>query len=279
MKRVSIFVGLCLIAPCLAPAQLTAPNEAGVAMGHLHLNVRDVDAQKKFWIEAMGATPAKLGPMDVMKLPGVLIMFRKGEPSGGTKGSVVNHLGFKVRDIKQSVEKMKAAGANFVTRTEVGGGRATGDYWLNPAQKAHQAFIMAPDDVKIELTEDPALSVPIAHHHVHFNTAALDDTKAWYVKTFGAAGGKRGQFEAADVPGANLTFSGAGEPVAGTKGRSLDHIGFEVKNLEAFCKRLEESGVKFDSPYRKVPALGISIAFFTDPWGTYIELTEGLNRL
>ena len=59
----------------------------------------------------------------------------------------------------------------------------------------------------------------------------------------------------------------------------MDHIGFEVRDLEAFCKKLESMGVKFDVPYRKVPALGIAIAFFTDPWGTYIELTEGLNKL
>jgi hypothetical protein len=32
-------------------------------------------------------------------------------------------------------------------------------------------------------------------------------------------------------------------------------------------------------PYRTVPALGIAIAFFTDPWGTYIELTEGLDKI
>jgi hypothetical protein len=29
-------------------------------------------------------------------------------------------------------------------------------------------------------------------------------------------------------------------------------------------------------PYRKVPNLGIAIAFLTDPQGVYIELTEGL---
>jgi catechol 2,3-dioxygenase-like lactoylglutathione lyase family enzyme len=269
---------LCLV-PGPAGAQLAAPNDAGVAMGHLHLNARDTDAQKNFWTEVMGGTAVKLGPMDAVKFPGVLVMFRKGEPSGGTKGSVVNHLGFKVRDMKQSVEKMKAAGAVFVTQTEVSSGRATGDYYMNPAQKAFQAYVMGPDEVKIELTEDPSMSVPIAHHHVHFNNSALEDMKAWYVKTFGAVGGKRGPFEAADVPGANLTFSGSNAAVTATKGRSLDHIGFEVKNLEAFCKKIEASGAKFDVPYRKVPALGISIAFFTDPWGTYIELTEGLDKL
>ena len=49
--------------------------------------------------------------------------------------------------------------------------------------------------------------------------------------------------------------------------------------LEAFCKKLEASGVKFEIPYRKVPSLGLSIAFLTDPWGTRIELTEGLGKI
>jgi len=65
--------------------------------------------------------------------------------------------------------------------------------------------------------------------------------------------------------------------VAGTKGRSLDHIGFEVKNLEVFCKKLEAAGVKLDQPYHKAPNANLSLAFITDPAGTSIELTEGLD--
>jgi hypothetical protein len=89
-----------------------------------------------------------------------------------------------------------------------------------------------------------------------------------------------------DVPCANLTFSdvqvmgvpnGFYPPMAATKGRALDHIGFEVKNLEQFCKDLEAQGVKFDRPYQRVATSpGLAVAFFTDPWGTYIELTENL---
>ena len=133
--------------------------------------------------------------------------------------------------------------------------------------------------MKIEIYEDKTIAAPIVNHHIHFYDASVADTKAWYVKTFGAKGGMRGRFEAADLPGVNLSFSLSETPVVGTKGRALDHIGFEVKDLEAFCKKLEASGIKFDVAYRKVPALGISIAFFTDPFGTYIELTEGLSKL
>jgi len=230
-------------------------------MGHLHLNVRDPAAHRAFWT-TLGGTPVKLGSMDVMRFPDVLVIFNKGEPTGGTEGSIIGHVGFRVKDLHASLEKWKAAGLKTL-----------------PGASSHQAYVIAPDEIRIEMTEDPTLEVPIANHHIHFYTASVADTKSWYVKTFGARPGKRGPFEAADLPGVNLTFSQADSATVGTKGRALDHIGFEVKDLESFCKKLEAAGVKFDMPYRKIPALGISIAFFTDPWGTYIEVTEGLNRL
>lgn len=230
-------------------------------MGHLHLNVRDPAAHRAFWT-TLGGTPVKLGSMDVMRFPDVLVIFNKGEPTGGTEGSIIGHVGFRVKDLHASLEKWKAAGLKTL-----------------PGASSHQAYVIAPDEIRIEMTEDPTLEVPIANHHIHFYTASVADTKSWYVKTFGARPGKRGPFEAADLPGVNLTFSQADSATMGTKGRALDHIGFEVKDLESFCKKLEAAGVKFDMPYRKIPALGISIAFFTDPWGTYIEVTEGLNRL
>ena len=86
-------------------------------------------------------------------------------------------------------------------------------------------------------------------------------------------------FKAADVPGVNLRWNPSDNKLPGNKGTSVDHIGFEVTNLEAFCKKLEAEGVKFDLAYRSVPRIGLSIAFITDPWGVYIELTEGLAAL
>ena len=98
------------------------------------------------------------------------------------------------------------------------------------------------------------------------------------MQTFGGVAGKRSNYEAVDLPGVNLNFSGNAAVQVPTKGRMLDHVGFEIRNLEAFCKRLEARGVKFDAPYAK-GANGVASAVLTDPWGTSIELTEGLNRL
>jgi len=58
----------------------------------------------------------------------------------------------------------------------------------------------------------------------------------------------------------------------------MDHIGFEVRNLEAYCKKLEAAGVKFDRGYTKLPALGLDVAFFTDP-GDQRRTHRGLAAL
>ena len=74
----------------------------------------------------------------------------------------------------------------------------------------------------------------------------------------------------------NFSFGNAREKAPPTKGRAIDHIGFEIKNLEAYCKMLEAKGIKFDVPYHVDAKTGLKSAFLTDPQGTYIELTEGL---
>jgi catechol 2,3-dioxygenase-like lactoylglutathione lyase family enzyme len=142
-----------------------------------------------------------------------------------------------------------------------------------------QAMLLAPDDIKVELTLDAAAPEPVAMHHIHFYTSNVQATRQWYSDTFGAIPGKRGPFEAADLPGVNLSFSQASAPMLGTEGRAIDHIGFEVNNLAAFAKKLEARGVHFSIPYKEIPQLGVSVAFFKDGWGTYIELTEGLKQI
>lgn len=83
--------------------------------------------------------------------------------------------------------------------------------------------------------------------------------------------------EAGDMPGVNLSFGGSNAVTQPTKGHSIDHIGFDVTNLEAFVASLETKGIKMDAAVRQVPNSSVKIAFLTDPYGTYIELTEGLE--
>jgi lactoylglutathione lyase len=261
-----------------ADGQLPLLRDNALVYAHHHLNATSIADAKKFWVDTLGGTPAKAGPLEMVKFPNVIIVFTQRAPTGGSKGTTVNHVGFFVPNAKAMVDKVRAAGYPIITREEV---PATvpvkDDVAYIEATKGSIAYTMAPDNVKVEFVENPSQTIPIANHHVHFATDKIEAMKEWYVKTFNAKPGMRGAFQAADLPGVNLTFSGTTEPVVGTRGRSIDHIGFEVKNLEAFCKQLEAAGVKFDRPYGYIPQIGFAIAFLTDPFGTYIELTEGMD--
>jgi catechol 2,3-dioxygenase-like lactoylglutathione lyase family enzyme len=279
---VTVIAALSMLAAAsTASAQLTAAKDGPIVYGHHHFNVTSIDEHKKFWT-TLGGTPVKIGtsPAEVIKFPNVLVFLTSRKPTGGTKGTTVNHVGFSVPNIRQAVDKVKAAGYPMVTRAEIPATQDVKDdlaYIAN--QKTSIAFVMGPDETKVELVENKALTMPVALHHIHFAAPQVDDMKAWYVKIFGAKPGVRGSFQAADLPGVNLTYSPSPDPVVGTQGRALDHIGFEVKDLETFCKTLEAMGVKIERPYTKVAALNIAIAFIRDPWGSYIELTEGLDKV
>jgi len=273
MRKLIFILGLLILLPMgRAGAQLAAPNDMGVSMGHVHLNVHDVDAAKQ-WFVTLGGTPVKFGPGEAVKFPGVLILLRKADPTGGSVGTVVDHFGFQVPDEQKALAKWDAAGFKIERNA------------TNPKQ----AYLYTPDNAKVEVLQDDTLTIPIKFHHIHFYVhevkPGIDGTEpdmqiqAWYAKMFGAKPGKRAQWQAADLPGVNLTFAKVDMSTVPTVGRAVDHIGFEVQGLEAFCKKLEANGVKFDMPYTKRPELGIALAFLTDPWGTRIELTEGLNKL
>ena len=279
-----VLVLLALFSASSASAQLTAAKDGPIVYGHHHLNATNIEEQKKFFVNALGGTAIKFGAnnAEVVKFPNVLIFFRQQAPTGGTRGTTVNHIGFSVPNLRPVVDKIKANGYRMITRTEVAASQEVKDDIATIAgRNVSIAFALGPDDVKVELVEVRDQAMPIALHHVHFFNQQNAEMQAWYVKVFGAKGGTGGggAFPAANLPGVALNFSPSPDPVVGTTGRSLDHIGFEVKDLEAFCKKLEEMGIKLTVAYRKVPALNIAIAFINDPWGTNIELTEGLDKV
>ena len=297
MNRLALALALVVLGP-LAPirAQLASPNAMGVSMGHLHYVVRDVEANRKFWVD-FGATPVKIGDRDALKLPEVFIFLDRGASTGGTEGSVVNHVAFRLPDIPKALTRFRSLGVRVLPQ--------------NPGSPIGN--ILTPEDERIELFHDGTENVPFhldggrrdavaerlsrrqttpvsTHHfHLYLPKGQSQEAKVWYVKTFGALPGtRRGSprtdgtpqtvYLAADLPGMNINFLDVDERAVPTKGRMLDHIGFEVRNLEVFIRKAEASGVKVVQPYRKNPGDGIATVLLVDPWGTSIELTEGLSR-
>jgi catechol 2,3-dioxygenase-like lactoylglutathione lyase family enzyme len=261
-----------------ASAQIASANDVGVAMGHLHFFVADVEASKAFWV-GLGGEPAAQAEPESVRFPGVVILI--SERGSNQTAAVIDHVAFRVR----SLEEVAARGFDLEMVEAYPG----------------IASVHAPDGTRVELFEEGtatnigfetapgfadavaerhnrALTAPIVTHHVHFYLPAdqVELARDWYVEHFGATPGQRWRYDAADLPGFNLNFSASNETRAPTRGHTLDHIGFEVADLEAFCRGLEAAGIAFDQAYRRISD-SLATAVLTDPWGTTIELTEGLR--
>ncbi|MBM63488.1 MAG: hypothetical protein CL484_11130 [Acidobacteria bacterium] len=278
IQIVTVFLVLSLAR--VASAQLALPNEAGVAMGHLHYYVSDIEANTRFWV-ALGGKAGRVGQTVVVRFPDVLVLLTEGRSSGGTEGSILNHVAFRV----QSLADVEAAGFEF-NREDLSRGVTS---------------VFTPEGERIELFDDSAtnlafttddgafdpvtdrhnqrLAVPVIAHHLHLYLpeGAVERAKQWYSSLFGGISGNRWRYAAVDLPGINFNFSSRPEVGMPTRGRMLDHIGLEVANLEAFCQGLESQGVQLEQPYTVGGELGVATAVLTDPWGTSIILTEGLR--
>jgi catechol 2,3-dioxygenase-like lactoylglutathione lyase family enzyme len=269
---------LLLVAAMGMWAQLAPPNEAGVTMGHVHLYVGDVAAHQRFFTEMLGGTLVKNEKLEMVALPGVYIILRQAEPAGPPEGSIVNHFGFVWRDLQPWLAKWRAAGLK-----------------IEQAENPNQGYVSLPgaasDGIRVEFFGDTALTVPVQMNHIHYwpKQAEIPAIQAWYAKTFGGIAGKRqrvsrpGLTDCVDLPGVNLSYSPveSSSPdrpnMVPTAGRSLEHIGFEVRRLPEFLKRVEAMGVKIVEPLRASQfSSKLQVAFIVDPWGTKIELTEGL---
>jgi catechol 2,3-dioxygenase-like lactoylglutathione lyase family enzyme len=276
--------GLAAIASATASAQ-TIVAEGPVVYGHHHFNTTDMAAQKRFFVETLGGTLATIGTnnLEVIEFPNVFLFFRPMQaPTGGMIGSTVNHVGFSVPDLKPVVAKLKANGFKMITTDSVAATVKVTDDIAAASPTTNIAFALGPEDIKVELVEVEAQTAPIQLHHVHFFGEQQVEMQAWYAKVFGAAAqptNPNQAFVTAQLPGVTLSFTRSPAATEGTQGRALDHIGFEIENLQAFTKKLEADGVPLTVTYRTVPALGLAIAFIKDPWGTNIELTEGLADL
>jgi catechol 2,3-dioxygenase-like lactoylglutathione lyase family enzyme len=140
-----------------------------------------------------------------------------------------------------------------------------------------QAYVETPDGVRMEILEDKMQTVPIRNEHIHFFLPAAEIPKAveWYSKTFGGQAATRNNAPVVNLPGVQLRFNAADTKQAPTRGRVLDHIGFDTNDHPAVVKRLEAEGIKLDQPVGK-GATGNTITYITDPWGTRIEIVQRL---
>jgi catechol 2,3-dioxygenase-like lactoylglutathione lyase family enzyme len=271
---------------CVPVAKVAAQlldADARVRVGHYHLNVSSLDEHRKFWVDALGGTPAKVGNTDAVRFGDVFLFLRVQKPAGPTRGTTFDHIGFAVPNVPEFTKGVVAKGYQLTVGREIPGQPA-------PAQGTSAVYgqfmyLLGPDGIKVEIvTNKTPNAPPIVHHHAHFVNPQYVEMGRWFMNALDATErpGTTDFFFGADLPGIGYMLNffrwEVKEPLVGTSGRVVDHVGFEVRNLDEFVKRLDAKGIKLTAPVRKDSALNnAATATITDPWGTVVELTEGLE--
>ena len=260
-------------------------EKAPIRVGHYHLNVSSVAEHKKFWVDTLGGTPGKFGNEEIVKFGDVVLFLKEQKPTGGSRGTTIDHIGLSAPDVPAIAKKVVDAGYKRTVGRETA--KATTPASGASAVYGQFEYLLGPDDVKVEIVTAKN-GPPIAHHHVHYINPMYVEMRDWYVRALDATP-RTGPntftdyFAGADLPGIGymLNFFRLEREgtLVGSAGRVIDHVGYEVRGLEAFVKGLEAKGLKLQQPYRRDPAMGnIGTARLVDPWGTVVELTEGLEK-
>jgi hypothetical protein len=242
---------------------LAPPNQTGISMGHVHMMLPDISAARNAFLALGGAYARELGPFEIIPFAGAYVLLSEAESSGGSADSLVSSITFRVRSLPATLKACQTAGLKIA----------------ESICKSH-CRINLPGDVVVEIVEHPTLSYPIQFYAINFSSDVSDAMASWYGRFLG------GEFTqvapetiAVKIPGAELRFAKKDSPGLRTKGRCLDHIGFEVNDLGRLYARYAGTGIEFESAPR-VALNGITrVAFCNDPWGTRIELTEKIAAL
>jgi len=253
MKRIAALF-LALGSAAGAEAQVLPFNEAGVTMGHHHIMVPDVDAQRRIWVDALGGEPSGNPPLLFVKFPGAFLILSNGNGTEGTHGSALDHFAFNVRDLAGTKARLTALGVPISNESEM------------------RFDAMMPGQLDVHFFSDPNLATPIAHRAMAFASTDPDAERAWWERVLGAKTMTEGTTQVSTIPGARLFFTQAATAPAPTRGRSLDHTGIGVPDVKAFCDQVAAKGVQCELVFNG------AIAMITDPAGVTIEVNSGLEN-
>jgi catechol 2,3-dioxygenase-like lactoylglutathione lyase family enzyme len=257
----SRFLAAFLITALPAIAQPPFPGARNITGAHVHFNSSDPDAAMAFWTGIIGTSTYSNESQKGVSTLGITILIDRKAPAGPSAGSAIDHLTLKVPDLQPLVEKLaKTPYKSF-----------------HPQADDSRLIIDGPDGVRIELIEDNSMYAALEFDHIELHSAQPKEMQAWYAKNLGGRPGTTDTAISLLIPGAALRFMQADAPLP-TAERAIDHICFEVKDIDSFCKKLSENGVKLDSAPRLVPEIKASVAWLTDPWGTRIEVMEKAAR-
>jgi catechol 2,3-dioxygenase-like lactoylglutathione lyase family enzyme len=234
---------------------------------HIHVNEPAAEASQWWEKNIPGGRRITEAPNRIM-YGAVRLMFLGPRSTGGSDGSVIEHLGFSVADLDATMRALAAIDTKVVEPVK----DTPGLY--------KTAMIESPWGTRVQLVQDPEL---LGLHHVQLRSPDPEAMYTWLLAKFGGERTKlKGQTDAvkyAGVPGFTTVYivAAKGNSVP-SQGRAIDHIGWRSMGTIAETKAmLEGKSVELTSQPRPLELPnGPSINFFyvAGPDGARIEIVE-----
>lgn len=223
---------------------------------HMHLAAPD-QAKAVEWYKAhMGATPGDLP--DRVMVGKVIFVWLQRANSPTSEGSVVDHIGFSFPDIDAKIKELTAAGARLLTPAR----DVQGLFKL--------AFIEDPFGTKIELVQD---SETPGFHHIHLRLPDPDKALAWYGERFGGQRAKlKDRIDGLRYTDGLWLLVQRADGAPPSSGRAIDHVGWRVRDIDAFFAAAKGRGDKVTGDPR--PIRDLRVGFIEDPNGVRIEIAQ-----
>ena len=264
---------LALVLPGAAAfLALTSGVATAAGVDYVHIAVPSPIEAVKWYTEHMECEPS-VKQADAANCHGVEVVFGVARTLGGTPGTGVNHIGFSFPDLEAKMSELEAVGVRGagvrLQRFE------DGSTFRDVPGLFKLGFIFDPWGTRIELAEDPDY---LGFHHIHLSTADPAATLAWYRDVLGGVPARlRGRLNGLLFDDVWLLVSQHEEGVpAPTAGRTLDHLGFVVDDMDAAAADMRERQVVFE----EAPAVpengrsGAMRAFLAGPDNVRVAVVE-----
>ncbi len=259
--------------PVLAVALLLctvtgASPQSKAMMPYDHIHLIEPAAEASVWWEKNipGGRRHPEGP-DRIIYGAVRLVFQGGRATGGSQGSVTEHLGFSVADLDAKMRELAAINTKVVEPVK------------NVPGLYKTALIEDPWGTQIQLVQDPEL---LGFHHVQLRMPDTEAGYAWFLDKFGGERTKmKGQVDAVKYGGGGFStvyvLIARGESVA-SQGRAIDHLGWRsTAPINDTKTMLEGKQVQITSQPRPLTlpnGPGANFFFILGPSGTRIEIVE-----
>jgi lactoylglutathione lyase len=236
--------------------------QAGFAnmVDHLHLAAPDPIKAVEWYRKNLGGQPTTEGT-DRLMFGETRVIFQKNDKPTPSAGSVLDHIGFSVKDVDAAMKAMEADGAKI----EGPAREVAGLFKLG--------FVVDPFGTRLEIVQDPA---KLGLHHVHLRGPDPNASLAWYADKFGGTIGKlKDRIDGINYGGIwLLAAKGEATPSAG---HAIDHIGFRPLNVDGAVSRFKTKNVKVTTEPRPLTlpsGVSMRLAFIEGIDGVRIELVQ-----